>query len=846
MITVLHSYGKKIIMEIKYSDVFPIQSIEDNCLINGNGDITFGFSILLPEVFLMSEDDLYTMHSDLVKLFQRLPVGALIQKLDFYSNGTNETRYSESDPLIRRENLKMIDGRLKTKHDSYIFITLSSKKYFRISGMKNPFLSSLKYIFNKPFRDLDKYVEEIKNISTMVSNGINSIAGMKVKRLNDCELQNILYKYVSLSYDKEVKDINEFHVLPPLQVNKNSMKLGDKYVSYISLVAEGDRVDISKISKGIPASIFNNGAMTSDTIKLPTNFVYPIGIALPIDHVLSTTIEILEKDSVLFNLTMEGRQLNLLASIGYEPAITKKNMIDSYKQAISEFNYQPCRTSCSVIVSNKDESRLSELSELVKEAFNSMNGAKSWIENYDTANLFFATIPGNAKCQYRGWLNVVDSAVCYMAKETHYKSDPQGNLFIDRMGNPVYIDMWKNKLILARNGVVIAPTGGGKSVYLCGYTSECLFNKGHVVIVDIGHSYRKICTLEGGVYIDSSDKKSLSVNPFLCNIDEKGKYLWNEVDEDGEGAEDRINYIITILVEIWKGDKTISNEERQILKDMIRSFYGYINENKIFPNMIEFVKYTRLYELELKDNRKKYFDFNSFELILEDFTVGEYKDLLNSEKNIDLSKEKFIVFDLEAVQKSSKRLFNILSVIIIELVLAKTRKLRGIRKSLIIDEGLDFLKSERMGDFIAYLYRTFRKKDGQVILATQDARFFKEADTLICNSITINTSTFVLMDNPSRQLLGTREDLQKIFAFTDFDMEQFASVEITDKYRDLFLKMGNKTRIFRNELNEFTYGLYTTTELEVKEIERLFLEKGNLLTAINQFNENKLIIKNYN
>lgn len=31
-------------------------------------------------------------------------------------------------------------------------------------------------------------------------------------------------------------------------------------------------------------------------------------------------------------------------------------------------------------------------------------------------------------------------------------------------------------------------------------------------------------------------------------------------------------------------------------------------------------------------------------------------------------------------------------------------------KELIIDEALDFLQDEKFGDFIAYLYRTFRKR----------------------------------------------------------------------------------------------------------------------------------------
>ena len=44
----------------------------------------------------------------------------------------------------------------------------------------------------------------------------------------------------------------------------------------------------------------------------------------------------------------------------------------------------------------------------------------------------------------------------------------------------------------------------------------------------------------------------------------------------------------------------------------------------------------------------------------------------------------------------------------------KIKKRQGFAKELIIDEALDFLQDEKFGDFIAYLYRTFRKKEGSI------------------------------------------------------------------------------------------------------------------------------------
>lgn len=46
------------------------------------------------------------------------------------------------------------------------------------------------------------------------------------------------------------------------------------------------------------------------------------------------------------------------------------------------------------------------------------------------------------------------------------------------------------------------------------------------------------------------------------------------------------------------------------------------------------------------------------------------------------------------------------------MVIDKIKKREGVNKELIIDEALDFLSDDKFGDFIAYLYRTFRKKTG--------------------------------------------------------------------------------------------------------------------------------------
>lgn len=53
---------------VDLESVLPIQTITENAVINGNGDITVGYRLLLPEVFTLSESEAQYIHERLEAL----------------------------------------------------------------------------------------------------------------------------------------------------------------------------------------------------------------------------------------------------------------------------------------------------------------------------------------------------------------------------------------------------------------------------------------------------------------------------------------------------------------------------------------------------------------------------------------------------------------------------------------------------------------------------------------------------------------------------------------------------------------------------------------------------------
>lgn len=813
---------------MNWESVLPIQAIENNFLVNGNGDITAVYDLLLPDLYTLSDIEADSITEGFISILKLLPEGAALQKLDYFYTSEYSSDYDPEKGVITHENLKFYDTRPLLKHFSKLAVTFptGNKKH---TDKSNPLLDALGYIFNPPLKDVEKNIEKFTNVLLSFEAALNSIPHIKGYRCDNENLGSTLYEYFSMMYDTPYKGSYKDQILPEYSFENNNLRIGDNFVKIISLSNESPSINPHKFSKSLSGSMFGNG-IKNETAGLKTSLVHPVGLGLPIKHILSVTIVLKELKDVKLELDIESRKINVLAMLGNKAASNKIEEIKSYTDTISNNNYQAAELSLSVITCDRDKATADKYAELIRAAFINIEGAGCIIENAEAANLFFAACPGNASSYYRKFHTVTDAAAYYLSKETLAASDLTGHIFIDRYNMPVVVDMWETKT--NRNKLVIGPSGSGKSYTLNGILNQTLAQGNHIIIIDIGHSYKRNCELNAGRYFDSSQKKNLSFNIFLCPKDTDGNYLF-DLDADGEKSEGKINFIITVLALVWKGNEEMSNESKAVLKNMVGDFYRYINKKKLFPDFHLFYKYISIYQDEHKDIQGRFIDFESILLILKKYTEGEASYLLNATSNIDILNDKFIVFDLEAIT-NDKELFGIVSLIIIELVIQKTDQLKGVRKTLLIDEGLDFLEDEKMGDFIAYLYRTFRKKEGEVILAAQNINFIKEAAPKIRDSLIINTDTKILLDHSNTK--ASYKDLQSVLSLTDHAIQVLDSVG----FGEMFLQTGNTVRVYKNQYSDFAYCVYTSKQTETEAIHRHYLQCGNMQSAIkNYLNEKK-------
>ncbi len=169
--------------------------------------------------------------------------------------------------------------------------------------------------------------------------------------------------------------------------------------------------------------------------------------------------------------------------------------------------------------------------------------------------------------------------------------------FTDRQGVPLKIDPsdrpMKTGRINNRNKFVLGPSGSGKSFLMNNIIEQYLTYNYDVVIVDTGDSYSGTCKYKGGRYIQYTEEKPITMNPFL--MDKK------------EFNIEKIEFLTNLIFLIWQGpDVAMSSAQKSILDNVLMSYYHqYFNsgtqwyETKTSEELILYLSKYNIHEEDL-------------------------------------------------------------------------------------------------------------------------------------------------------------------------------------------------------------------------------------------------------
>jgi conjugation system TraG family ATPase len=377
-------------------------------------------------------------------------------------------------------------------------------------------------------------------------------------------------------------------------------------------------------------------------------------------------------------------------------------------------------------------------------------------------------------------------------------------------------------IITNRNKFILGPSGSGKS-FFTNHMVRSYYEQGtHVVLVDVGHSYKGLCDMVHGYYFTYSETNPIRFNPFYIG---PGEVLDTEKKES----------IKTLLLALWKKDNENFNRSEYVaLSNALTGYYERNNDFKCFNSFYEFLKDDFVHVLAGDKVKEKDFDVSNFLYVLRPYYKGgEFDYLLNASENLDLLQQRFIVFELDNI-KDHPILFPVVTLIIMEVFISKMRKLKGIRKMILIEEAWKAIAKEGMAEYIKYLFKTVRKFFGEAIVVTQEVEDIISSP-VVKQAIINNSDCKILLDQSKYQ--NKFSQIQELLGLTEKEKTLVLSInkanDPSKKYKEVFISLGGTlSRVYRTEVSLEEYLAYTTEETEKMKVQEYSVRFGSIERGI--------------
>lgn len=335
------------------------------------------------------------------------------------------------------------------------------------------------------------------------------------------------------------------------------------------------------------------------------------------------------------------------------------------------------------------------------------------------------------------------------------------------------------------NIAVYGESGGGKSVFLQEMVSCMVAQKVKVFALDIGQSYKNLCSLMKGEMIRFSKGIDISLNPFsklkLCKTeDEKDDLLTaaRSIIYSMTGAESKLSMSIV--------DKALADLVKDDLEINMTSIALSIKKDK---------------SKEAQDLSKTMFAYTK------DGIYGKYFD---KDSNIKFDKE-VTVFEFEEIKNDVGLLSVVLQVISMQIFL---QVLTGDRKTqfmLIVDEAWMIL--DYCAKFLGDLARTIRKYGGSLVTCVQNYTDFQKTDET--RNILANSTWSITL----KQKKDGIEAMSK-YGVEERILSLVRSLSIVPgKYSEMLFVHSSVTIVGRLALDKYSATLYSTDASDFRFIE---------------------------
>ncbi|WP_348811283.1 TraG family conjugative transposon ATPase [Flavobacterium maritimum] len=792
-------------MEKRMEDVLPIMDVQHDCILSKQGDVTVVFKVDLPEIFTLSDQEYEAFHQSWVKAIKVLPKFCVFHKQDWFIESKYQPDFESDDSsFLTRSSERFFNERPFLDHSCYIMLT---KKPLGRKNSSSMFSSLIRNSLVPDETLQPQLLQDFLDCVGQFKRIMDDSGFVKLTRLGDNALRSQSRKLGLIEQYCFLSDRESSFVFGDVRFD-DGLQVGDKHCQLFTL---GDAADLPALC----GSRINYDRYSTDKTKFSIGFASTLGQLLSCNHIYNQYVFIEDAQKTIQKLESKRLRLQSLSAYSRENLIARDATNDFLNEAISQQRL-PVKAHFNVLAWTEEKEVLKDIKNKVSSALAQMDAAAKQ-ETIGAAQIYWAGMPGNeADFPMNDTFDTfTEQAVCFLNMETGYRSSlsPIGIRLGDRLtGKPVHVDISdepvKRGICTNRNKFILGPSGSGKS-FFTNHMVRSYYEQGtHIVLVDVGHSYKGLCDMVGGYYFTYDEKNPIRFNPFYIG---EGDSLDTEKKES----------IKTLLLALWKKDnETFNRSEYVALSNSLQLYYEKLEANpNLFPcfnSFYEFLKDDFVPILETDKVKEKDFDVNNFLYVLRPYYKGgEFDYLLNATENLELLTERFIVFELDNI-KDHPILFPVVTIIIMEVFISKMRKLKGVRKMILIEEAWKAIAKEGMAEYIKYLFKTVRKFFGEAIVVTQEVEDIISSP-VVKQAIINNSDCKILLDQSKYQ--NKFDQIQELLGLTEKEKALVLSVNKANdpdkKYKEVFISLGGmSSKVYRTEVSLEEYLAYTTEETE--------------------------------
>lgn len=787
-------------------------------IIGKSGCITICFKMVCPECYSLHNTDLDIRHAAFNQAFSRLPSGSWVHKQDSFIL----QKYAKDDTgsFINKSEARHFNGREYLEHTCILSFSLSNLKTLEASYNSNPF--DFKEKLHK--EDMEKLSDFLEAVNA-AQDVLNNLPQTKLIPLNRNEIQDYVLSYTNLFTNDG--SINDVRIDNELTIGKNTARC---FAFTDENLFPDNEISTSERDSSLPKSNLFMPALEEIGIHLHCNHVYNQILFFEGDRIL--------KEKLAKNVSTHKK------SQGWDKVNLEQRAKDLEKlqnQVVNE-KQTLCYAHFSLLFWDNDIAKVNRSEKSIKSVFNIKSFSYYVPSHENLAKIFAGSVIGASPCLPKQYMfqTSLPFALCLFICYTTFTDDPDGILFNDRIfQTPLRKDIWdaKKKRMNARNAIIIASTGGGKSFLAQTICQQLIEQDYSCVVCEYGSSFKQLCYLypEKSLHIDYDGKTPLGINPF---------------DLDNEVLDNEKIQTLLGIVQKFMHKPVLTPEEEITLTNLIRIYYEKSeNEHHSFPDFYKFVKenYQSLSEDENIPISADYFNFDKFLFACTPFLPGgRYENVCKENPNQEYSlKEKsFIVFELTQI-KSDPFLSSLVMTVLFDVIKHKILSDKSKRGMLIFDEYAETAQmKDSMGmdsdihSTVAFCYQKIRKENGAVITIVQTPA--QLPDNEFTDGIIANTQILYVLPT-TETVYSSIIDMFKIQNEAQINQMKsiangFSSVR---PYSEAWIRLGeNYSIVARLEASREKF-LAFQTEGDIRcALDNIYARNGgNMIDAIKEYTE---------